>query len=325
MWIIVIIVLLALLALFSWLSTQFDIFAGIFNANIFTLLALISALIGAIYFWASSKSYKDYKIKDKVMKLFEDSSPSKNLPAKKEIDLSTIDLQSLVVDLQRVLTSPTPIFFKGWGNKRLELDARRVDMMNMYIQSVIATGQSFIRLKADAVISYDKIKLLAEKELNGLRQQAAESEFGLKLLDKKYENELTKLTTGTDIMILEVEEKKANIRRLNAEAKQEEEKAAAMKVNTKEARVRVALLEVATGEIKFSELPKSYQTYILITFLNADASKLSDFEIREELKEIVKQEKQAEANKKEADADSAKTDANSRKWKDDKAQKDAGL
>ncbi|MDR3668938.1 MAG: hypothetical protein P4L35_19085, partial [Ignavibacteriaceae bacterium] len=60
-------------------------------------------------------------------------------------------------------------------------------------------------------------------------------------------------------------------------------------------------------------------------FLNADASKLSDFEIREELKEIVKQEKQAEANKKEADADSAKTDAQSKRWKDEEAKKDAGL
>ena len=115
MWIIVIIIILALCAIFSWLSTQFNIFADAFNANIYTLLALISAAIGGIYLWASSKSYSDYKIKDKIMKLFDDSTIHNNLPAKREIDLATIDLQSLVGDLKQVLTSPTPIFFKGWG------------------------------------------------------------------------------------------------------------------------------------------------------------------------------------------------------------------
>src|ERR1035437_9244173 len=153
MWIIVIIVFLALGAIFSWLSPVVNGSADTFNGNIFNILALISAVIIVIYFWASSKSYKDYKIKDKIMKLFEGSN---NLPDKKEkeIDLSTIDLNGLVAELQRVLTSPAPIFFKGWGNMRLQLDVDRLGLLNDYIQNVMAAGQSFVRLKADAVISY---------------------------------------------------------------------------------------------------------------------------------------------------------------------------
>ncbi|MHB8581036.1 MAG: hypothetical protein ACYDA4_14425 [Ignavibacteriaceae bacterium] len=244
MWIIVIIVLLALLALIDWMCTQVNIVTDSFSANIFTLLAIVAALIGAVYFWASSQAYKDYKIKEKILKLLnnfslfdhkvnkknnslikysaikkdeimkqtDDNSYSKNLPTKREIDLSTVDLQSLVGDMKQMLTSPTPIIFKGWGNRRLELDVKRVGLMNEYIQNVIATGQSFIQLKVDAIVSYEKIEQLATKELNELRIQAAESEFGLKLLNKKYENELTKLTTETERMKLDIEKLKLQLR-----------------------------------------------------------------------------------------------------------------
>ena len=110
---------------------------------------------------------------------------------KKEINLSEVNLQSLVAELQNTLTSPTPIFFKGWGNRRLEIDVKRVELMNDYIKNVIATGQSFIQLKADALISYEKIELLAKKELFELKNQAEAAEYNFKLLNEKYENHIS--------------------------------------------------------------------------------------------------------------------------------------
>jgi hypothetical protein len=346
MWIIVIIVLLALCVFFSWFSTQVGYITDFFGANIFTLLALVSAAIAAFYFWISSKAYSDYKIKDKITKRLDVVFNPKNLPTKmgnkmelskddlptkREIDLSTVDLQSLVGDMKQMLTSPTPLIFKGWGNRRLELDVERVRLMDKYIQNVIAAGQSFIRLKADSLISFDKIKLLANKELYELRKDSEGAEYDLKLLTEKYQSELIRYKTDKEKMILSVEREKAEIRLLNAQAsqaeaiaKQESEKAETMKVATEEAEVRVAMIKVATGAIKFNELPQSFQTYIAITILNADTDKLSNFDIMERVKNSLIQQAQAEADRKTADADGVRADTELKFMKNDEARKKTG-
>lgn len=353
MWLFII-VLLALIAIISWTCNQTNIIFDSINANVFTILAFISALIGAFYFWLSSKSYTDYKIKDKAVKALGNILHSSNLPIKRdknmnsnkensddkrEIDLSTINLQSLVANMQQMLTSPTPLIFKGWGNKRLELDVKRINLMNQYIQNIIATGQSFIQLKADALISYEKVQLLAKKELFELKSNADGAELDYKLLNDKYEHQLTKLRTEKEKMILSVEREKSEIKLLNAQASeaeaiakqaearagQEEEKIETMKVATKEAKERVAMFKVATGELKFSELPQSYQIYIMTTFLNADANQLSDFDIRERIKDSIIQQAKAEADRKVADAGNARADTELKFLKNEQIKKDARL
>lgn len=125
--------------------------------------------------------------------------------SKTEIDLSVIDLTTMVSELNNVLTTSTPIFFKGWGNQRLELDVERVRLINQYIQGVIATGQSFIKLKVDAVVSHEKIKMLAQTELNELKLKAENSELNLKLLNEEYELKITKLITTKKKLELDIE------------------------------------------------------------------------------------------------------------------------
>ena len=212
------------------------------------------------------------------------------------------------------------------------MDVKRAELINNYLQAVINTGQSFIRFKADALISYEKIELLAKKELYDLKNQADGAEYDFKLLNNKYEYSLTKLTTDTERMKIEIEnmriqqeKDRAVIKQLTAIAKQEEAKAEQMRVGVKEARVRVDLLKIATGEINFSELPQSYQIYILTTFLNADANQLSDFDIRERVKETLVQQAKAEADKKSAEASGARADSELKLFKNEQIKKDAGL
>lgn len=339
MWVIIVIVIILVIYLGESASDQLDIMSIILDKSFLGISALISIALGCIYFWASSVSYRDYKIKDKFMNIFNNYLSSDTSLSKREIDLSAIDLQSLVGELQSVLTSPTPIFFKGWGNRRLELDVERVKLMNDYINTVAATGQSFIRLKADSLISYDKIKLLAKTELIELQSRATAKELDLRLLQDRYENELIKLKTqneslklGIDDLKLSQEEKKANIRRLNAEAEkaeaiaeQEKAKARIMSEQARESGYRADLINIITGDVKFSDLSISQQTYILTTYLNVDVSKLTDFEIREQLKNSIVDQAKADTIKKTAEADSIKADVEMKNINNQAAKKDAGL
>ena len=335
--VVIVIIVIIIVFLVEWSCNKAQIFSDGWNNNIYAIFAYVSFFFGAIYFWASSKSFDDYKLKERFMKLFEPENnlPEKsesNLPSKREINLSEVNLQSLVAELQNTLTSPTPIFFKGWGNRQLKLDVERAGLINEYIQNVIATGQSFIKLKADALISFEKIELLAKKELYELKSQADMAEGDYKLLNDKYEYTLTKLKTDTEKMKIEIEnmrlqqeKDRAIIRQLNGIASQEEARAEQMRMTTQESKVRIELIKLATGETKFSELPQSYQTYILTTILNADANKLSDFDIRERIKDTLIQQAQAEADTKSAQAGGAKADTDFKIFKNEQSKKDAGV
>lgn len=217
-----IIFILIIIVVFEFIGRQFDILAAGLFSNIFGILAVIFTAIAGFYFYISTLSYNDFLIKDKIMKAFQQFFSSDNgggskpsgdiIKATNSIDLGEVTLQGLVAELQSTLTSPKPLIFKGWGNRRLELDIERVRLMNDYINAVIDTGQSFIRLRADALISYEKIQLLAETELNQLKARARRSVLDLLLLEEKYLFELTELRARTERLELELQEYRNNIR-----------------------------------------------------------------------------------------------------------------
>lgn len=195
---------------------------GVEYSSFFIWPLLIFGTLAITYYLASLTSYKDLYNKDKIMSLLEPTDD--NLPTKKEINLSEVNLQSLIGELQNTLTSPTPIFFKGWGNRRLELDVERVRLLNQYIRSIADTGQSFIRLKVDALISYDKINHLAHTELNELKRQSIISDNNLKLLQDKYENELTALKTDTELMKIRLEKERIELQRQQDELQRDKDR-----------------------------------------------------------------------------------------------------
>ena len=69
MWIIVIIAIIILVYLGELFLYQLDLIGLFFDKTYLTIFATLSAFVSAVYFWASSKSYTDYKLKDKFMEL----------------------------------------------------------------------------------------------------------------------------------------------------------------------------------------------------------------------------------------------------------------
>ena len=107
--------------------------------------------------------------------------------------------------------------------------------------------------------------------------------------------------------------------------KQEKEKYKDLKFKNKESKVRIKMIKIAKGEMKFSDLPKSYQTFIWANILKADPVSLSKFDINERIKESVLQEAQAQADKKTAEAKAAEADTEMKNINNTMAKKDAGL
>jgi len=197
------------------LSQIFGFFYIGFSMNKYMILALIVLAVAAFYAWISSLSYNDYIIKEKIVKnikrLFSSdqggsAKSGEVVHTHNSINLSEITLENLVAELQSTLTSPRPLIFKGWGNKRLELDIQRVRLLNDYIEALAETGQSFIRLQADAIVSYEKIQSLAHIELNELRARVRKSALDLMLIEDQYQLEVTRIRTQTARLELELQQ-----------------------------------------------------------------------------------------------------------------------
>src|ERR1035438_4177431 len=249
-----------------------------------------------------------------------------NSETERVLDFTQMSIEKLGKELESTINSKTPMFL--WSrrrqNEKIVLDNDKQILILNKIQSLRAIGNELVQLKAGAIFDAEYIRLLvADKKL--LAQQYFEktiAEHHLSLTKTKSEIDLINERIKHDFIDRQTKIKQyesidadnaiklATARKIDSEAKASEKK--------------IEIIEKLLAEADFNNLT-IHQTFLLHTFLGADPSQFSEFQIREELKEIVKQEKQAEANKKDAEADSAKTDAQSKKWKDEEAKKDAGL
>ena len=74
------------------------------------------------------------------------------------IDLSRANLDGVLKGLAKAINKPAPVFFKGWGNRRLQLDVERVGILEDYIRALRGAGNEFLELKADAIFSHEKLE-----------------------------------------------------------------------------------------------------------------------------------------------------------------------
>jgi len=238
-------------------------------------------------------------------------------------DFTKITIQKLGKELESTINSKTPMFLwsKERQNNKIRLDNEKQLFIYEKIKNLRAIASEFSQLQADAIFSEQFIKnLVAEKIL--LAEQYFERIKEVHLTAILAEQAKRK-HIGHELTEREIAQRKeeAIIRKLNGEADQAEAKAAEMRAIAKQAEVRADLMKIATGEVKFSELPKSSQTFILINILDADPNHLSDFDIKEQMKDIIIQQGKAEADIKTAEADSAKTKNATEEWKFDRDKK----
>jgi hypothetical protein len=233
---------------------------------------------------------------------------------------------NLLSEIKNTMNTDTPFFIFNVKrrNEKIRLNNEAQVMMYNQIQNLRAISYELLNLEADKIYGPKLLKFLVEKRLLEAEQYFEEVKAAHKL-------SITTKDVDTDLKISLIEHDKlekqgklksnegidadnaikmANARKIESEARASEKK--------------IDIIEKLLAEADFNNLT-THQTFLLHTFLGADPSQFSRYELEEELKGIVKQEKQAEANRKDAEADSAKTDAQSKKWKDKEAQKDAGL
>lgn len=333
-----------------------------FIHSIWGWIAIVCLILSVLLFYASSKTYSDInskkgifsflnkKVKNKNknnnLVLFDNSLNQNDMDNSEnniennndtndklfnyenvnEIDLSRVSLEGLVAELAQITAKPSPIFFKGWGNRRLQLDIDRINLIRGYIESLRAAGNSFIEFQSDAVLSFEKVKNLTEIKSNTLKLDLAESKLRLDLVNVEYETKMKDLKVDVDLKEAELKKRQVEIEDLQNQAKERakrlemEEKMNDVKIKVIETKVndesrfnksRSELLDKIVKEMDMNNINPS-QAFILINALAPGANDDLNFQtradlIREELEKMKAENryKTAEAKEREAQADEA--------------------
>lgn len=221
------------------------IYIGIVEFFVNTTWGILTIIFGAVsllLFYASSKSYKDVKTNEIFLpnpdRLTTGNRNSTSITTGKhkkkkgpfsmfkkddaivEFDLSQLTMNALTKKMAYVMTKPGPVFFKGWGNRRLQLDVERVEIIREYIEAIRATGDSLIHLHADSVLSFEKMENLVNIKRNDLLYQLKESKLKIDLLEKEYQARVDKLRIDVAHLESIVLERIAQIENLNAQTEQ---------------------------------------------------------------------------------------------------------
>lgn len=258
---------IAALALFVLIGSMVDFSCNGWNVSkqFFTdswwgIIAIASGVLSLLMFYGSSKSYRDVKINEtfldnpdrsKLRKKKGSISMFKKETAVVEFDLSQLTMNTLTKKMAYVMTKPGPVFFKGWGNRRLQLDVERVEIIREYIEAIRATGDSLIHLHADSVLSYEKMENLVNIKRNDLLLQLKESQLKIDLLEKEHQARVDRLRIDIAHLEAMVLERIAQIENLNA---QTEQVLSDMRNKTKEIDTEIKIRkETAESEIQIKE------------------------------------------------------------------------
>lgn len=292
-----------------------DVMKQFFTDSGWGIIAIIAGLISLILFYASSKSYKDLKINEtflpnpkNIKKL--DKGKHTMLENKDnqitEFDLSKLTMEALVKKMAYEMTKPGPVFFKGWGNRRLELDVDRVKIIGRYIQSIKDTGEELMDLQSDAFLSYEKIEMLTKTKRFELQKKLLLAEKDLDFATIEYDNRIEKMRLERESLEEDVKMKKVLrekietenlVLRIRAESEYKLMKAKSLKEK------QVALI-LAESVKYFSELPAVLKSWVTVQLGNENAENPdNDMELQEQVKEFVIRKQNAEARKIEYEAD----------------------
>lgn len=286
-----------------------------FSDSYWGIFALIAGTISALMFYASSKSYRDTKINESFLpnkrKINNLNNRSTAMSTNKdygtnEFDLSKLTMESLVKKMAYEMTKPGPVFFKGWGNRRLELDVERVNIIKQYIESIRDTGNSLMELQSDSFLSYEKIEALTKIKRFDLQTKVLQAEKGLDFAKIEYEDKIERLrleraSLEEDIKMKKVLREKIEteniILKLNAEADYKLMKA-------KSLRERQVALILAEAVKYFKELPSVLKSWVTVQLGNENAENPEkDMELEEQIKEFIIRKQEAETKKIEYDAE----------------------
>ena len=292
-----------------------------FQDNWLVWVAIVLALLSAILFYASSKSYKDVKINEsylpnpkRIFKQTKKGEPFMSLIKKGkdetvEFDLSKLTMEALVKKMAYEMTKPGPIFFKGWSNDRLRLDVERVQILQSYIDSIRSTGESLMELQADAFLSYEKIKTLTEIKRTDLKRQLQQSKIELDFAQEEYAHRLKMMKLERESFEEDIKMKRAQREQIEMQNVIDKLKADAdykLSIAKSKKEKQIALI-LAEAVKYYKDLPNVLKSYVAVQ-LGSEQSQNpdSDMELQDKLKNIIVRKHKAEARKLEYGADENK-------------------
>ncbi|RPI19220.1 MAG: hypothetical protein EHM58_02565 [Ignavibacteriae bacterium] len=296
------------------------------------IIAALLGLVSLLMFYGSSKSYRDVKINESflpnpkrikrhnsLIKYKKESTLKQEESLDHyEFDLSKMTMETLVQKMAFEMTKPGPVFFKGWGNHRLELDVERVRILGNYVEEIRKTGSSLMELHADAALSFEKIEKLTKIKRNELDERLIRSELTLDFIAEENKYKIEKMS-------LENAEQRARIRLLNAQAEDIEASSITKKL-TAQGQYKLLIAtskkekEIANilskGAQYFTELPPVLKSYV-VAQLGSDISTnpTTDMDLHENLKEFIIRKQNAEARKLEYEADDMSEQSKTQKAK----------
>ena len=307
----------------SWIDTSF------FVKDHFWLWSLIvCGALALLFFYASGKSFKDVKINEAFFsQAMTDSkisfNTSKNtLTINKEdnsmalinkdggdiveFDLSKLTMSALTRKMAFEMTKPGPVFFKGWSNRRLELDVQRVQIIQQYIESIRSTGDSLMELQADAFLSYEKIKLLTEEKRYQLKKRVVDSKIALDFAKEEYTHRIEMMrlereNIKEDILMKKALREKTQTESLVLKMRAEAEYKLMIARGLKERQIALIMAEAVKY---FNELPNVLKSYVTVQLGNEHADNPSaDMEIQDRIKDFIIRKQEAEAKNLEYEAE----------------------
>ena len=248
-----------------------------------------------------TKATKDNKL---PVKRKYDVKKQDNLPESPVFNLDELnkDLLSLTRELHQSLKAKRWFIFKGWDNRRIELDERRQRLLLEQIKNLGYTADELANTQAKIFLSTtvrDALIARNEKEIE-IAFRKAEVELA------RVEDEMAQVG---DI----ARARKAELDRFEMETRMAEMKAQAeinqINARTEKDRELTRIIREVVENLDFESLPPTLQTYIISSVFNPDGSQYTDFDMKEQLKELIKRNTEAEVEIKESQRDTAKAKA----------------
>lgn len=241
--------------------------------------------------------------------IFDSTSAQKdNLPTKPIVNLDDLHYSILQMyrDVKANISGGNAIIFKGWHNKRLELDLKRQRLLIEQIDNLGIAAETLANTEAKLFMSVEMRESLIAGMENGIQVAAklAIAKLGqAETAIKKAEDEKQAIDDGAEARKLALDSSKMQMQMFELKTRAEVN---LMEARTQEAKAKARLIEEVVNNLNFENLPPTLQTYIISSVFNPMGNQFQDFEMQEQLKQYVKRSVEADTEIKESQRDIAK-------------------
>jgi len=240
-----------------------------------------------------------------------DSSPEENdkslinVPAIPSFNLDQLNLVELCGQLRDSLNQPRPtfIFTSERRNRKLELERDRVRTVLEILETTRSINSSLAQARAEILLS------------RAVSESIIKDYFTARILKDEIQKETHAVTVDTLKDQREAIKDGAKSRQLQLEAAEISNLRSRAEINqmeahTKEAHAKADLVKYVVENIDLKNMPQILQSFVIQSIINPHGQgNITDLELQGELKQYIKQEREAQAGKAFQEMRKVKSDA----------------